>query len=146
MMNCNLLNRKESEILRAAFLKCLSSVYAHTLEYKEGLTICAFIQIVFEENISLIITTGDFADNIVLMDESDFKTEKERYSLQDDVEMKTRMINEFEEIIGEKLIDVECVKKPDEEYYWQLNFNFQKKVLNISALIDEIEFSIFSCS
>lgn len=143
-MNCNLLNKEENEILRTAILKCLSSVYAYNLKYKNGLTICAFIQIDFEEKISLVISTGDRADNIVIIDESDFKKEKEKYRLQDDVELKLCVVNDLQEIIGDKLIDVECEQKPDEEYYWLLKFKFQKKILNISALIDALEFSTSS--
>jgi hypothetical protein len=141
MLNCNLLNKNESELIQTTFSKCLSGVYAHILEYKDGITICIFIRIVFEGNTSLIITTGSFADNIVLLDESDFKTEKEKYDLQDDVEMRLHMMNDFEEIVGKKLINVECVQKPNEEYYWQMNFIFQKRALNIRALIDELQAS-----
>ena len=142
MVNCDLLSEKEEGLIQAALLKRISNVYVYTLEYKEGLKICAFIQLAFESSISLIITTGKLADNIVLLDETDFYKEKDKYSLQDDVEMKVNVFKNFKKIIGGKLLNVECVQKLDEEYYWQLNFVFEKSTLHIDALIDEVEFYI----
>lgn len=144
MINYNLLSEKEEVLLQAALLKRISNIYVHTLEYKEGLKIYAFIQMTFEKSVSLIITTGKFADNIVLLGESDFLKEKIKYDLQEDVEMKASIFNSFEEIIGGKLLNVECIQKPDEEYYWQLNFIFEKRTLHIDALIDEVGFSLMN--
>ena len=142
MINYILLSEKEEGLLQAALLKRISNVNVHTLEYKGGLKMCAFIQMFFETGISLIITTGNLADNITLLDETDFFDEKSKYKLQEGVEMKVSPLDSFEEIIGRKLINVEGIQKPDEEYYWQLDFVFETGTLHVEALIDEINYSL----
>ena len=145
MIDCNLLSRNERRFLQDAISKNINAVEIYTLEYKEGLKICAFIKMVFEKGSPLIITTGKFADNILLLDEFDFLKEKKRYDLQGDVEVKVSSLSNFEafdNINGKLLADVKCIKKPNEEYYWQFNFILEKKLFIINALIDELEFSI----
>ena len=145
MIECNLLSRKERTVLQDAISKNINSIEIYTLEYKEGLKICAFIKMVFEKCNPFVITTGKFADNILLIDEFDFLKEKKRYDLQDDVEMKVSSPDNFEAFddIKEKLLlDVICIKKPNEEYYCQFKFTLEKKSFIITALIDELEFSI----
>jgi len=57
---------------------------------------CAFIQKFFETGISLIITTGNLADNITLLDETYFLDEKSKYELQEGVEIKvSRSVADF---------------------------------------------------
>ena len=42
----------------------MNAIEIYTLEYKGGLKICAFIKMVFDSFITVVITTGKFADSM----------------------------------------------------------------------------------
>ena len=142
MKPCNLLNEKEKRVLENASLKSLTHARIYSLEYKDGLKIFAFLRLTFEANIYLTITTGKFADNIVFLDELDFSNEMDKYTRQDGVDLKVSTLPDSERIVDQKLLNVECIQKPDEEYYWQFNFHFSETTLHIGALVDELRVSL----
>ncbi|MEK7224917.1 MAG: hypothetical protein AAB221_04455 [Bacteroidota bacterium] len=145
MIECNLLSIRERKILQNVLLKKIYDVEIYTIEYNKDLKICAFIKMVFEDSNTLIVTTGKFADNILLLDEFRFLEERKKYDSQDNVETKVNHLSSsetFNVMKGKLLLEIFCIQKPDEEYYWQINFIFEKKSFIIHGLVDEVEFSI----
>ena len=138
MIDCNLFDGREKELIREAFLSKLKALNIYTLEYEAELKICAYIQLVFEYDLLVTITTGDLADNLIILDESEFLKQKDNYLGQDGVEV-ILTVNKTNE---EQLISFRCTQKPQEEYYWELDFVFEFTTLHIDALIDEVQLTI----
>ncbi|MCB9059863.1 MAG: hypothetical protein H6627_14955 [Calditrichae bacterium] len=141
MIGCNLFTEKERDILTKAYSKKLNTVLLHMLEYNNEFEVCSFVQLCFESQISIIITTGRFADDLIIIDDADLLLEKENFNTQSNTRFKTINIKNTNQILEENLISIDCIEKPEEGYYWQLKFNFISKTLNVSALIDAVEAS-----
>lgn len=139
MKKFNLLNEKEQKVLSRTFFKTLQTILIHTIEYDEDLKVNGFIKMIFEDNLVVVITTGKFADNISIFEDHDFGKEENRYLAQNNVKIKVSSLDYFD---NQKLINVDCKQKTDEEYYGEIQFFFENGILKITGLIDELEFSV----
>lgn len=138
MINFRLFNEKEKQLLNSAYLERVQDILITTLEYNDRLKVCAFIQFSFTNKEPFAITTGDLADNIILIDEQEFASQKNKYSTQPNVKVITKKFREFEKVFDEILLKIECSQKPDEEYYREIKFEFNSGSINIYSLIDEL--------
>lgn len=142
MMKYNLLSDKEHALIKAVLFKTLKSAEVYFLDYRRELTICAFIRLHFDDEVSLIVSNGEYADNIILISEFEFSLHKDKYLAQDGVTIKVIAFAELEKMSGDTLINIEFIRKPDDDYYWKVDLILTNMTMHINALIDELNFAV----
>ncbi|NCI48578.1 hypothetical protein GWC95_01495 [Sediminibacterium roseum] len=132
----------ERRHLRHALNAKSIAVYLYELQYANGFAVTAYLKLIFENGTCFFLGTGSMADNLIVMNESEFKKEESYYQLQEGVKLLKVESEYTNQLAGKQLTDLKCFQKPGEPYCCQIDFCFQDHILEVFAAIDGLLVSV----
>jgi hypothetical protein len=145
MSNYKFWNTETNEEIATFISLSLQEILVFSLVYADGFEASVFVQLIFNANRHLIITSGGKADDIKIIDRNEFQQEKNRYLSQEGVVLNSESLLEKEEYLrfaGSRLQAIKFSVMNQNDYYSEVTFEFDLFHFTISCGIDELHFNL----